>query len=204
MGPIIPAYRMLSIALPNLSTQRLILRPWCESDLSVFARLNDDPSVMEFMPKRLTRDESDAFAARIRTDMEKRGWGLWAVEVRGGAATGVPPNGGDSVPFIGYVGLSVPTFEADFTPCVEIGWRLAREHWGHGYATEAAAASLQFAFEKLSLPQVVSFTANLNRRSIRVMERIGMSRDPEDDFDHPKLPSGHPLRRHVLYRVNHR
>jgi len=192
----------------DLITQRLLLRSWRDSDLAVFARLNDDPAVMEFMPKRLTHDESDAFAARIRTEMGKRGWGLWAVEVRdaagettaGGADEGENAGG---VPFIGYVGLSVPTFEAHFTPCVEIGWRLAKEHWGHGYASEAAAASLRFAFEKLSFPQVVSFTAPLNRRSIRVMERIGMSRDPADDFDHPKLPPGHPLRRHVLYRVNH-
>jgi ribosomal-protein-alanine N-acetyltransferase len=149
---------------------------------------------MEFMERRLSRDESDASAARIRADIEKRGWGFWAVEVQGAGNTGVP--------FIGVVGLSVPGFEAHFTPCVEIGWRLAKEHWGCGYASEAAAACLQFAFENLTLQQIVAFTVPLNERSIRVMERIGMSRDLAGDFEHPKLQPGHPLRPHVLYRVN--
>jgi RimJ/RimL family protein N-acetyltransferase len=175
-----------------LSTERLILRPWRDSDLSAFARLNDDPVVMEFLPGRLNRDESDAMATRIREQMERRGWGLWAVEVS------------SSVPFIGYVGLSVPSFDAHFTPCVEIGWRLAKEHWGHGYATEAAAATLQFAFDHLKLKQIVSFTVPLNTRSMRVMERIGMTRDLAGDFEHPKLSPGHPLRRHVLYRCSPR
>ena len=192
----------------DLSSNRLILRPWRDSDLEPFARLNDDPAVMEFMPKRLTRDESDTFAARIRAVIEQRGWGLWAVEVRAGAAGAAQESGGprtpvaaeeNGVPFIGYVGLSVPNFEASFTPCVEIGWRLAREHWGRGYASEAAAVCLRFAFEKLRLEEIVSFTVPLNKRSIGVMERIGMTRNADDDFDHPKLPSDHPLRRHVLY-----
>jgi RimJ/RimL family protein N-acetyltransferase len=154
--------------------------------------------------------------------MEKRGWGLWAVEVPGGtrapegtgattARTGVATSAASNttvrtadapVPFIGYVGLSVPTFDAHFTPCVEIGWRLAKEYWGRGYASEAAAASLRFAFEKLHLKQIVAFTVPLNRRSIRVMERIGMSRDLAGDFEHPKLAPGHPLRSHVLHRIN--
>ncbi len=222
----------------SLNTERLILRQWRDSDLTAFAQLNDDPVVMEFMPRRLNRDESDAFAARVRLDIESRGWGLWAVEVKGGtqpqdaaraegsaqaeravtmngpattrrdtapagattASTRETPGGG--VPFIGYVGLSVPAFDAHFTPCVEIGWRLAKEHWGHGYASEAAAASLRFAFEQLKLKQIVSFTVPLNRRSIRVMERIGMARDRAGDFEHPRLSPGHPLRRHVLYRIN--
>jgi RimJ/RimL family protein N-acetyltransferase len=149
---------------------------------------------MEFLPRRLSRDESDAAVLRIRMGMEERGWGFWAVEVKGTAQAGSP--------FIGFVGLSIPGFEAHFTPCVEIGWRLAKEHWGFGYASEAAAASLRFAFEKLRLQQIVAFTVPLNKRSIRVMERIGMSRDVAGDFEHPKLPVGHPLRLHVLYRVN--
>jgi RimJ/RimL family protein N-acetyltransferase len=193
-----------------LRTERLILRQWRDEDFAPFARLNDDPAVMEFMPRRLNRDESDAFAARIRTDIERRGWGLWAVEVsssargehEGGAEAGVLPPAEVAAPFIGYVGLSVPSFDAHFTPCVEVGWRLAREHWGHGYAGEAAAACLRFGFQTLSLKQIVSFTAALNRRSTRVMERIGMTRDAAGDFEHPKLAPGHPLRAHVLYRIN--
>ncbi len=174
----------------NLSTERLILRAWRESDRSEFARLNDDPVVMEHMPSRLTRDESDAMAVRIEQHIANHGWGLWAVEVKGGA------------PFIGYVGLAVPRFQAHFLPAVEIGWRLAQEHWGRGYATEAARASLRHAFEKLNLQQIVSFTVPLNRRSIGVMERIGMTRDPGGDFEHPNLAAGHPLRSHVLYRMS--
>jgi RimJ/RimL family protein N-acetyltransferase len=205
----------------SLITERLILRPWRDSDLEPFARLNGDPVVMEFMPRCLSRDESDAFAARIRADMERRGWGLWAVEVKAAPIAngdGEPEAGGanaapgataeanetSGVPFVGYVGLSVPSFDAHFTPCVEIGWRLAKEHWGRGYATEAAIASLRFAFEKLTLERIVAFTVPLNRRSIGVMERIGMMRDSADDFEHPKLPPGHPWRRHVLYTVNRR
>jgi ribosomal-protein-alanine N-acetyltransferase len=178
----------------DLTTSRLLLRPWRDADLSAFARLNDDPTVMEFLARRLSRDESDATAARIRTAIEKRSWGFWAVEVKG--------PGPAAAPFIGFVGLSVPSFEAHFTPCVEIGWRLAKEHWGCGYASEAAAASLRFAFENLKLQQIIAFTVPLNKRSIRVMERIGMSRDLAGDFEHPKLPPGHPLRPHVLYRVS--
>jgi RimJ/RimL family protein N-acetyltransferase len=178
----------------NLTTSRLILRPWRDADLSAFARLNDDPAVMEFLARRLSRDESDALAARIRTAIETRGWGFWAVEVKEAGPT--------AAPFIGFVGLSVPSFEAHFTPCVEIGWRLAKEHWGRGYASEAAAAGLRFAFDNLKLQQIVAFTVPLNKRSMHVMERIGMSRDLTGDFEHPKLPPGHPFRPHVLYRVS--
>ncbi len=174
----------------DLITARLILRPWRQPDRAAFARLNDDPAVMEFLPRRLNRDESDAAAIRIQAHIENHGWGLWAVEVTGGA------------PFIGYVGLSVPRFPAPFLPAIEIGWRLAREHWGFGYATEAAEASLRFAFERLALQQIVSFTVPLNKRSIGVMERIGMTRDAGGDFEHPNLSPGHPLRSHVLYRMN--
>ena len=180
----------------DLTGERLILRQWRDADLEPFARLNDDPVVMEFMPRRLTRDESDAAVARIRAHIEQHGWGLWAVEVRPTAEAGAA-----GVPFAGYVGLAVPGFNAHFTPAVEIGWRLAKEHWGRGYASEAATACLHFAFEQLRLEEVVSFTVPLNRRSIGVMERIGMTRNPDDDFDHPKLPPGHPLRRHVLYKL---
>jgi RimJ/RimL family protein N-acetyltransferase len=151
--------------------------------------MNADPAVMEFFLKPLDRAESDATAARIRDHFACRGFGPWAVEVPGVAE------------FIGFVGLSVPTFQAHFTPCVEIGWRLARDHWGRGYATEAARAALEFGFGQLALGEIVSFTTALNLRSQRVMQRIGMTRSPADDFDHPAVPEGHPLRRHVLYRA---
>lgn len=144
---------------------------------------------MERLPKLLRRDESHEMAARIERHFDERGFGLFAVEVVGGA------------PFIGFVGLSVPSFEAHFTPSVEVGWRLAHEAWGFGYATEAAKEVLRFGFEELGLSEIVSFTVPENLRSRRVMERLGMTRDPRDDFDHPRLPEGHRLRRHVLYRL---
>jgi RimJ/RimL family protein N-acetyltransferase len=144
---------------------------------------------MEFFPNTLNRTESDAMVARIQDHFARHGFGLWAVEFPGVAD------------FIGFVGLSVPQFEAPFTPCVEAGWRLAFEHWGKGYASEAARAVLEFGFEHLSLNEIVSFTVPANRRSRAVMERIGMARNPLEDFDHPSLPEGHPLRRHVLYRA---
>lgn len=172
-----------------LSTPRLLLREWRDADLPAFAALNGDERVMQHMPKRLTPAESDAQAARIREHFDEHGFGLWAVEVVGGAE------------FIGFVGLSVPRFEARFTPCVEIGWRLAFEHWGRGYATEAARRALEHAFETLALDEVVSFTVVANDRSRRVMERLGMTRRPEEDFDHPLLPADSPLCRHVLYRL---
>lgn len=152
--------------------------------------MNADPRVMEFLPSVLTREESDALAGRIIEKLTRDGFGLWAVEVVGVAD------------FIGFVGLNAPKFEAHFTPCIEIGWRLAYEHWGHGYATEAATAVMRFGFEQLGLKEIVSFTSTANMRSRRVMERLGMSNSPADDFDHPRLPEGHPLRRHVLYRLS--
>ena len=167
---------------------RLILRAWREEDLAPFAELNADPAVMEYFPGTLSRAESDAFAARIRSEMAERGFGLWAVEVPGVA------------PFIGFTGLAVPRFEAHFTPCVEVGWRIARAHWGRGYAPEAAGKALAHAFGPLSLDEVVSFTAGGNLRSRRVMEKLGMTHEPADDFEHPSLAPGHRLRRHVLYR----
>jgi RimJ/RimL family protein N-acetyltransferase len=178
------------VPAPTIRTHRLLLRMWRDEDRVPFAALNADPRVMEHFPKLLDRAESDAVAARIRENFDRRGFGLWAVEVPGVAE------------FIGFVGLSVPHFEAHFTPCVEIGWRLARDHWGFGFASEAARAAVDFGFSQLELDQIVSFTVPANKRSRAVMERIGMTRTPVDDFDHPSLPDGHPLRRHVLYRLS--
>jgi RimJ/RimL family protein N-acetyltransferase len=178
------------IALPReLRTDRLCLRCWRPSDRTPFAALNADPRVMEFFPATLAREDSDRLAARIDAHFERHGFGLWAVEI---------PN---VTSFAGFIGLSVPSFNTHFTPCVEIGWRLSAEHWGRGYATEGARAVLTFGLETLGLPEIVSFTVPGNLRSRRVMERIGMVYDPADDFDHPGLPDGHGLRRHVLYRT---
>jgi len=174
---------------PTLRTGRLVLRPWREEDLAPFAALNADPAVMEHFPAPLSRAESDAFAARVRREMDERGFGLWAVEAPGVA------------PFVGFTGLAVPHFSAHFTPCVEIGWRLAHAHWGRGYAPEAARAALDHGFQQLGLAEIVSFTAVANLRSRRVMEKLGMTHDAADDFEHPSLAPGHPLRRHVLYRI---
>jgi ribosomal-protein-alanine N-acetyltransferase len=173
----------------DLTTPRLRLRRWQACDREPFAALNADPRVMEHFPALLTRAESDALADRIEAHFAQHGYGLWAVEILGGA------------PFIGFVGLSYPRFEARFTPCVEIGWRLAAEHWGHGYATEAARAAVAYGFEALGLAEILSFTVPANVRSRRVMEKLGMRHDPAEDFDHPLLPPGHPLSRHVLYRL---
>ena len=174
---------------PILTTARLRLRQWREDDLAPFAALNADPQVMEFFPKLLTRAESDAVAGRIRDHFTRHGFGFWAVEAPGAAD------------FVGFVGLAVPSFAAHFTPCVEIGWRLAREHWGHGYATEAATAALAFGFGARALEEIVAFTVAANISSRRVMGRLGMRRLPADDFEHPAIPEGHPLRPHVLYRL---
>lgn len=172
-----------------LRTNRLLLRSWRSDDLPIFAALNADPRVMKFMPKALTREESDAFVTRIQDHFARNGFGLWAVEV---------PN---VAPLIGFVGLNVPTFTAAFTPCVEVGWRLAYDHWGQGYATEAARSALDFGFNTVGLQEIVAMTVPANQRSQRVMERLGMIRSPADDFDHPNVASGHPLRRHMLYRL---
>ena len=174
---------------PIFTTARLRLRQWREEDLAPFAALNADPQVMEFFPKVLTRAESDAVAGRIRDHFARHGFGFWAVEAPGAAD------------FVGFVGLAVPSFAAHFTPCVEIGWRLAREHWGHGYATEAATAALAFGFGDRALEEIVAFTVPANIPSRRVMGRLGMRRLPSDDFEHPAIADGHPLRSHVLYRL---
>ena len=173
-----------------LSSARLQLRPWRDEDLPAFAALNADPDVMEYFPKCLNREESDQSAGRIREGLARHGFGWWAVDVFGVAE------------FIGFTGLSVPPYETHFTPCVEIAWRLARKYWGFGYATEAARLAMEYGFRSAGLPEIVSFTFVGNLRSRRVMERLGMTRNPEDDFEHPRLPEGHPLRRHVLYRMN--
>lgn len=175
--------------MTDLLTPRLRLRQWRVSDREPFAQLNADPEVMEFMAGCLDRAESDRFVAVAEAEIARQGWGLWAVEQRAGGA------------FIGFVGLRAPSFEAPFTPCIEIGWRLERTSWGQGFATEAGLECLRFAFEALELREVVSFTVPENRRSRAVMERLGMLRDLNGDFDHPRLPLGHPLRRHVLYRL---
>ena len=160
----------------TLRTSRLLLRDWRDEDVPAFAALNADPQVMEFFPRVLDRTESDAMAARIRKGLALSGYGLWAVKVCG------------ITPFIGFVGLSVPQFEAHFTPCVEVGWRLARQYWGNGYATEAARAVLEFGFRQLELAEIVSFTVPANQRSRSVMERIGMTYSPDDDFENPRIP----------------
>ncbi len=182
------AYAGVSMA-PELRTERLVLRRWRDSDREPFAALNADPVVMEHFPSTLSRVDSDGLVDRIEAGFEERGWGLWAVEVAG------------ADPFIGFVGLNPATFEAPFTPATEVGWRLAREAWGHGYATEGARAAVTFGFEACGLGEIVSFTAAGNERSRRVMERLGMRRDPSGDFDHPTIELGHRLRRHVLYRL---
>jgi len=172
-----------------INTERLLLRRWRTGDKDAFARVNADPVVMEHFLSPLDRAESDAFADRIEAGFITNGYGLWAVEVPGEAQ------------FIGYVGLVPVTFEAHFTPAVEVGWRLARGYWDRGFASEAARAVVADGFDRIGLEEIVSFTVPANMRSWRVMERLGMTHDPVDDFDHPRLPVGHRLRRHVLYRL---
>lgn len=174
--------------MPDLRTDRLLLRQWRESDRDAWAALTADPEVMEFFPATLTREQADSSLDRYRTDIEDRGWGLWAVDLAG--------------EFLGFTGLKPVAVDLPFGEATEVGWRLARHAWGHGYATEAARASLSFAFDELGLEEVVSMTAVLNERSQRVMRRLGMHRDAAADFEHPSVPAGSPLRPHVLYRVN--
>lgn len=172
-----------------LRTDRLLLRSWRPDDRQAFARMNADPEVMEFFVAPLTREESDAFVDRIEAGFAEHGFGVWAVEE---ISTGA---------FIGFTGLLHQTFEAAFTPAFEIGYRFARPAWGQGYATEAAREAVRFAFERAGLVEIVSMTAVGNVRSRAVMNKLGMTRDPDDDFDHPRVPDGHPLKRHVLYRM---
>lgn len=180
--------------MTTLRTERLILRPWREDDFAPFAAMSADPKVMEHFPSTLDRAASDNVASILKSDLEIMGHGFWAIEVPGEA------------PFIGFAGIRPVTFEAHFVPpppaqIVEIGWRLAPAHWGKGYATEAARAALAHGFGALGLAEIVSFTTTTNIRSQAVMQRLGMTRDEAEDFDHPALPEGHRLRRHVLYRL---
>lgn len=173
----------------TIQTERLLLRRWRHSDRAPFAALNADQRVREFLPGCLTREQSDASVDAIKAHFAEHGFGLWAVEVPG------------VTDFAGFVGMTIPQFQAHFTPCVEIGWRLTAEFWGRGYAPEAARACLTYGFDTLNQSEIVSFTAVQNTRSRRVMEKIGMTHDPAENFDHPSLPAGHPLLRHVLYRI---
>src|SRR5262245_54888194 len=173
----------------ELRTDRLRLRRWLASDREPFAQMNRDPRVVEFLPGPLSQQESDARVDRIEAHFHEHGFGLWAVEIPGIA------------PFAGFIGLSIPRFEAPFMPCIEIGWRLDAAHWNRGYATEGARAALAFGFRWLRTEEILSYTVPRNVRSRRVMEKLSMTHSASDDFDHPLLPEGHPLRRHVLYRI---
>ena len=172
-----------------LETERLLLREWRDEDREPFARMNADPRVMEFFAATLTAAQTDAMLERVQAHLDRHGFGWWPAELK---ETGA---------FVGFIGLAVPYFEAHFTPCVEVGWRLAADHWGRGLATEGARAALRYGFEELGLREIVSFTVPANVRSRRVMDKLGMTRNPADDFDHPRIAEGHPLRRHVLYRI---
>ncbi|NUT82734.1 MULTISPECIES: GNAT family N-acetyltransferase [Pseudomonas] len=174
----------------ELESARLLLRQWRDDDLPEFAAMCADPQVMRYFPARLSRLESAALIGRVRGHFAEHGFGLWALERK------------DTGAFIGFTGLGVVGFDAPFTPAIEIGWRLAREHWGLGYASEAAWTALRCAFDQLALDEVVAFTAVDNLPSQKVMQAIGMQHDPADDFEHPTLAVGHPLRHHVLYRIN--
>lgn len=173
---------------PSLKTERLLLRQWQDSDLAAFAKMNADKKVMEYFPSTLSTEESDALAKVIQHELQEKDYGLWAVEILGKAS------------FIGFVGLHYQDFDAPFTPCVEIGWRISQDYWGKGYAIEAAKRVEEYAFADLKLKELVSFTAKVNHRSIKLMEKLGMQRNPEEDFEHSKLPKGHALSWHVLYR----
>lgn len=177
------------IQAAKLETERLILRQWTESDRIAFALLNADTRVMAYLPAVLNRPESDGLADRIEALIARRGWGLWAVELK------------QNPQFIGFVGLHEPTYDLPFTPCVEIGWRLASAHWGKGYATEAASAALDYAFNILVLNEVYSFTSVVNKKSSAVMQRLNML-DTQKNFDHPILTDNDLLREHVLYKID--
>jgi RimJ/RimL family protein N-acetyltransferase len=173
----------------ELRTDRLRLRRWTAGDRRPFAELNADPVVMEFFPATLSRADSDAFVDRIEASFEQHRLGLWAVDLL------------ETDEFIGYVGLWPATFDAHFTPAIEVGWRLASRFWGSGLAPEGARVAIADGFDRLGVDEIVSFTAAINLRSRRVMEKLGMSHEAIDDFEHPSVPEDHPLRPHVLYRV---
>lgn len=175
--------------MTSITTPRLLLRPFDKRDLDAFAALNADPRVREFFPSVLERSESDASAAHYLEHWDRYGFGRWTVEVPG------------ATEFAGVVGLEHVPFPTSFGPAVEIGWRFAHDYWGRGYATEAARASCNFGFEVLGLEEIVAFTVPSNVRSREVMARLGMRHAVGEDFDHPRIALGHPLRRHVLYRL---
>jgi len=172
----------------ELETKRLILRQWKDSDFPVFSKMNADPLVMQYYPNTLTEDESNVMASKLKELIDVRTWGFWAVETK------------DEKQFIGFVGLHKPTYDLPVTPCVEIGWRLGRKHWGKGYATEAANEALKYAFENLKLQEVYSFTSVINKASWSVMERLGMKNE-EKNFSHPIVSEDSPLSEHVLYKI---
>jgi ribosomal-protein-alanine N-acetyltransferase len=176
-------------AIPRLTTERLLLREWRDADREPFAAMNADPQVMEHFPATLTRAESDALVDRIVGHWRVDRYGLWAVERT------------DDGVFLGFTGLAAPVSSPGMPSFVEVGWRFAVEAWGHGYATEAARAAVAWGFDVLGLDQIASWTTVGNVKSQAVMQRIGMTHDPADDFDHPRLPEGHPQRPHVLYRL---
>jgi RimJ/RimL family protein N-acetyltransferase len=184
-----------SLVLPTfgapveLHTRRCVLRQWKDADLAPWAAMNADPEVRRHFPSVATEEQATAEAGRCRDAIAQRGWGMWALEVPG------------LWPFAGFVGLNVPHYDAPWVPAVEIGWRLPRAAWGQGLATEAAQAALDFAFARLGLDEVVAITIPANTPSQRVMQRLGMRRDLDGDFDHPRIEAGHPMRRHVLYRM---
>lgn len=174
----------------HIETERLILRSWREEDADVFTAINQDPRVIEFLRGPLSFKDCQDFITKTNRRIAKWGFGLWATTLK---------NSGE---LIGFVGLNIPDFESHFTPCIEIGWRLASQHWGKGYATEAAKSVLDVGFKKFVLNEIVAFTVPKNLRSIAVMERIGMKRDLAGDFLHPKLTPNHPLSQHILYRIS--
>jgi ribosomal-protein-alanine N-acetyltransferase len=181
---------MTSALGPQLRSERLLLRRWREEDLDPFSALNADPAVMEHFPATLNRDQCSILIERMESCFDANGFGLWALELVG-----------ERPSFLGCVGLWPVDLEMPFAPAVELGWRLARKHWGHGYASEAASVAVEFAFGELALPELLAYTAARNLRSRRVMERLGMTHDPAEDFSHPKLDPAHPLAPHVLYRL---
>lgn len=176
-----------------IKTERLILRPWMESDLEPFALMNADPRVREYFFTLLTNEESNSSAADFQKGIEERGWGLWAAALID-----------DPTEFMGFIGIAPTNFVAHFTPAVEIGWRLAYKFWGKGYATEGASAALKYGFETIGLDEIVACTTSENRRSQNVMKKLKTHYNPEDDFDHPRVPPGHKLTKHILYRIDRR
>lgn len=172
-----------------VETKRLILRRWRPEDLDAFAEMNADPRVMEYFLAPHTRAETENMMSVMNGKMDQYGFGFWAAELK---VTGE---------LTGFIGINVPSYPLPFSPCVEVGWRLAHRFWGQGLAPEGALACLDYGFVQLKLPEIVAFTATGNLKSRRVMEKIGMTYDARDDFDNPRVPEGHPLRRHVLYRV---